>query len=245
MDRIELGTVTAPSGRLVLVDAGLLGDPWPEVARFAVEVGDLPHDVLIAVVAEPMPEECGVTEWRRVTLEVRPGAEVAESDALGNVCVDCGSILGIDAAARLRWRHEESIDGLADLAFWGAEAAQLAASFDAPTFPAAGGDSEESDGVFGWRNLALEDAKRRAAALDARRETLGLHLPIDFRTHSDHWRALEATRRSRHDAGTIEVGGARACLFATSIGDGWFPVVRDVDASGVTVRVRIEICADE
>ena len=56
-------------------------------------------------------------------------------------------------------------------------------------------------------------------------------LAIDFRPHSHHFHALAAARKSKHGAGTIDVGGAKVCLFFTSWGDGVFPVYLDLDAA--------------
>lgn len=234
---VRLGEVTAPSGALVLVDAGMLGEPWDEVAQFAVEVPGIPASGRFVVRADPLPPEEGVVCWAQVVVEVRPGEKVVRSEPVGQVAVDWARILVIDRDARRAWRHEDALDGLADVAFWGLEGPRLAADVGAPEFA-------DEEGVFGWKDLPLAEAERRAAATDARREALGLRVPIDFRVHSDHWRGLEGMRATdgTTDSASYDVGGARVCLFGTRVGDGQFPVLVDRGADGGVVAVRVEFC---
>lgn len=67
-----------------------------------------------------------------------------------------------DVDALSSWQHEDSIDGLADVAFWGRDADEAARVLDAPMLGAVGGD-----GVRGWRNLAYNDAFQRAVEVRA------------------------------------------------------------------------------
>ena len=51
---IHLGFVTVPSGSLVLVDAGFLGEPWSEVSEYSVVISGVPPDEKLRLSAEPM-----------------------------------------------------------------------------------------------------------------------------------------------------------------------------------------------
>ncbi len=69
---------------------------------------------------------------------------------------------------------------------------------------------------------------------------------VDFSTARDIPQFdLGQVRSSITESGTLEVGGASVCGFMTSWGDGFFPVVRDLDANGRLVRIRIEVGCDE
>ena len=78
------------------------------------------------------------------------------------------------------------------------------------------------------------DAERRKAAKH-------LLLATDLRPHSHHFVALAAARQSKDGAGTIEVGGAKVCLFFTSWGDGVFPIYLDRDQHDRPVQLRVQL----
>jgi hypothetical protein len=48
-------------------------------------------------------------------------------------------------------------------------------------------------------------------------------------------------RASGYGAATIDVGGARMLFAMTSVGDGFFPVHLELDASGGLVAVRLDV----
>ena len=77
------------------------------------------------------------------------------------------------------------------------------------------------------------------------RDQQGYKFATDFRPHSHHFLAMKQVRTTPTESGTVEVGGARVCIFMTSWGDGFFPVYRDVDARGRLVRVCIDLGNDE
>ncbi|WP_449488986.1 hypothetical protein [Streptomyces lavendulae] len=56
----------------------------------------------------------------------------AVSVRLGDVGVDWARVLFGDLDALSAWQHDEPVDGLADVAFWGAAAEEAAARFSAP-----------------------------------------------------------------------------------------------------------------
>src|SRR3569623_1408631 len=140
-----------------------------------------------------------------------------------------------DHGALDHWQHEDSLDGLADFLFWGRDAGSLARAMRAPA---------QTEG-YGWIDLPVADAD--AKALEASKIKAENHrlLATDFRPHSHHFHALAAARQNPRGAGTIEVGGAKVCLFFTSWGDGVFPVFLDLDSKDRPVQIRIQLNATD
>jgi hypothetical protein len=193
-----------------------------------VAVGEVLQDRAFEIVGER--KEPG--RWRCVSVEVRPGLEVAKSEVLGQVMVDRARLLIGDVDALGSWVHEASLDGKADLVFWGADAEEAAKKFDAPLLP---------EGVHGWIDLPVDEAEARGEKVQA----LGLKLAIDFRPHSHHFQLMAQVRASESESGTLTVGGARMCGFMTTWGDGMFPVIRELGPGGELVRFRIELSNDQ
>ncbi|MFD0345474.1 hypothetical protein ACFQ0M_04020 [Kitasatospora aburaviensis] len=65
-----------------------------------------------------------------------------------------------DADALGAWEHDEPLDGLADVAFWGRAEEEVAQEFGAPRL----GESGEEQ-VYGWTGLEVEEAVEKAEAL--------------------------------------------------------------------------------
>jgi hypothetical protein len=168
--------------------------------------------------------------WDHVAVKLGDG-EVTHSQKLGEAGVDFARLVCMDHGALDHWQHEDSLDGLADFIFWGRDAELLARTISAPA-------TREG---FGWTNLPLAEAETKA--MDAERKKSANHwlLATDFRPHSHHFHALAAARKSKQGAGTIEVAGARVCLFFTSWGDGVFPVYLDLDFADRPVQVRVQL----
>jgi hypothetical protein len=128
------------------------------------------------------------------------------------------------------------LDGLADVVFWGRDEAQIADEFGGIRF------DQPGDNVIGWRDLPVPEAYAKAVALNERHAAEpDRRFAFDFRPHSHHWQVMAAVRASDHQAGTIEVGGARIMFAMTSVGDGWFPVHIDHSADGSIVALRITV----
>jgi len=70
-------------------------------------------------------------------------------------------------------------------------------------------------------------------------------LATDFRPHTHQYFALAQVRATPTGSGTIDVGGARVCVFETTWGDGFFPVFRDLDERGRLARIRVRLQTDE
>jgi hypothetical protein len=189
-----------------------------------IAVGEALQDRAFEVVGER--KEPG--RWRSVTVECRPGLTVAKTEVLGQVMVDRARLLVGDVDALGAWVHEASLDGKADVVFWGAEAEKAAGKLGAPLTP---------EGVHGWVDLPLEEAEVRAEKLQG--------VTVDFRPHSHHYQLMAQVRATESESGTLTVGGARMCGFMTTWGDGMFPVLRELGPGGELVRIRIELSNDQ
>ncbi len=192
-----------------------------------IAVGDVPRSGELAVLGQRM-DEPESHRWRAVTIECRPELPVTRQEVLGEVMVDRARLIVADVDALGAWVHETSLDGKADLVFWGKDAESAAATLSAPLQP---------EGVYGWTDLPLDEAIARSAAVEA----LGLQLSVDFRPHSHHYQLMAQVRASQSESGTLTVGGAQLCGFMTTWGDGMFPVARELGPGGELVRIRIDL----
>ena len=225
-----LGEVTAPSGKLAVFDVGLVGYlPRPALDP-ALVIAEVPTQRVYPVIGRRVGKGRFTDCWDHVAVQIGDG-EVASSKKLGEAGVDFARLICMDLGALDHWQHEDSLDGLADFVFWGRDASDLAKVIAAP---------RRKDG-FGWRNLPIAEAERKA--IDAERRKAEHHwlLATDLRPHSHHFHALAAARKSKHGAGTIEVGGAKVCLFFTSWGDGVFPIYLDRDHDERPVQIRVQL----
>ena len=203
---------------------------------WAVAVRGLPLDTQLPVRGVRMPlDGPDAGNWHSVSVEVT--AEVpARTEDIGYVLVDEARLAFADPDALTDWRTGESVDGLADVVFWGRDVETLAERSDAPAL---------DEHVYGWRDLPLDDALDRAHELQRIRESGDLAFAFDFRPHDDHYRLLRHARTAPTESASIEIDGRIVCGFFTSWGDGAFPVRRDLDANGALCRVRVELGAPE
>jgi hypothetical protein len=231
MEIEELGRVGVPSGELGLYDVGLAGSlPAERLATWMVIAGGVPRDRALRVIGARLGRGRFAACWDWVAIECGDG-EVATSDPLGEATVDFARLLWIDRRGVDAWEHERSLDGKADFVFWGRDAEALAAAIDAPAI----------DEGHGWIDLEIAECITRCTRAEELKVARGWRLATDFRPHSHHYLALAQVRATPTESGTIDVGGAPACLFATSWGDGVFPVFADRDAAGALVRVRVQL----
>ncbi|MCI0457586.1 MAG: hypothetical protein L0Z62_11500 [Gemmataceae bacterium] len=196
----------------------------------------VPQDRTLRVLGERMPPGPYEGRWRQVELECQPGGRVARTESGGTVCVDRARLMFADLDALGAWQHEQPLDGLGDYVFWGADAGRLAALTGAPRL---------AEGKWGWLDLPVERAAWQGRRVEALRDEHGLKVAVDFRPHSHHYFMMAQVRRTPTESGTLEVGGAKMCTWMTSWGDGFFPVLRDLDAEGRLVRVRIDLGCEQ
>jgi hypothetical protein len=228
--REQLGEITVPSGQLALFDVGLFGFlPRPALEPAIITVA-APSDRPLAVVGQRLGVGRFAACWDHVAVELGEG-RITAAHRLGEAGVDFARLLAIDHAALDHWQHEDSLDGKADVVFWGRDDGELARAMNAGRL---------AEG-WGWLNLTTAQAEAKADDAARRKATARLLLTIEHRPHSHHHAALAALRASPSGSGAVEVGGSRACLFATSWGEGVFPVYLDVDGDGTPVRVRVQL----
>ncbi|MFF4012526.1 hypothetical protein [Streptomyces sp. NPDC001717] len=199
-----------------------------------VAVGGVPTDRHLPVLASRVDHGEGVgPRWSEISVRMSE-ATPQSSVRLGEVGVDWARVLFGDTDALNAWQHDEPIDGLADVAFWGAAAEEAATKFSTPEL----GEPGEA-GVRGWAGLPVAQAWEKARAVQSWKEETGRRMMVDFCPHSHHWQIMRQVRASEVEAGTVDIGDARLLCAMTSWGDGYFPVFADLDASGAMVALRV------
>ncbi len=239
---VDLGSVTAPSGVLVLGMAGWI-DHWPELGRPLSEraravassggghlrewlceavavpaADDRPLRVRASTSPSPFDEEPTIA-----TLEIGlclPWPETADRSApvrLGDLPVDrCGMVIG-DAVGLYAWTgtDDESADGLADVTYWGRYEADAHAQFGGERIAQYG-----VDGPYGWLDLPLAEAAARAAELTVWRDRVyGKGLMVSIDKHTDFHRFRRAGWHHPLHVGEIEVGGCQVLGIEWDQGD--------------------------
>jgi hypothetical protein len=125
-----------------------------------VAVGGVPSDRHLPVLASRVDLGDGAgLRWSEISVRMSD-ARAESSVPLGDIGDDWARVFFGDADALNAWQHEDPVDGLADIAFWGAAADEAAATFAAPEL----GEHGEDD-VRGWTGLAVAEAMERADAL--------------------------------------------------------------------------------
>jgi hypothetical protein len=199
---------------------------------WAVAVSGVPTEQLLRVLGQ-RSEPPNADKWRQIVVECRPNRELGESQMVGFVAVDYARMLIADVDVLGIWKHERSLDGLADFVFWGRDAKQIASAVRA---------AQIGDGEFGWIDVPIETALRRGAAVEEHRDKYGLKIAVDYRPHSHHWQVMKDVRKNhRTESSTTQVDGLVVCNFMTTWGDGFFQVFRDLDRFGELLQIRIEM----
>jgi hypothetical protein len=225
-----LGTITCPSGTLGIFDIGLFGYlPRPALEPAIVKT-TVPPDRELPVIGARVGRGRFADCWDHVSIKLGEG-EVHGSKKLGEAGVDFARLVCVDHASLDQWRHDESLDGLADVMFWGRDEAQLAKAMRAP---------RTRDG-YGWSNLTVDDAEAKLLECERLKAQNKWLLATDFRPHSHHFHALAAARANTNGAGELDLGGSRMLLFFTSWGDGVYPIYLDVDHDDHPVQIRIQL----
>jgi len=197
---------------------------------WGVVVGGLPHGP-IPVVGSLLDGELA-QRFRSVDLVIDERAAVARSETVTGVMVDHGQLLCAGLGPLGAFKMWESLDGLADFVFWGRDAAPLAAASQAP---------ELDDGLFGWTDLPMARVGEHAGPIQQRIHEEKLGVNVDYRPHCNLERLNAQIRSSDERNGRLVLDSARTCGFDNRWGDGIFPVIRDLDAQGRTIRVRMDV----
>lgn len=226
----SLGSILCPSGKLGIFDIGLFGYlPRPALEPQIVKT-EVPHDRELPVIGARVGRGRFADCWDHVAIQIADG-EVHGSKKLGEAGVDFARLVCVDHASLDQWQHEDSLDGLADVMFWGRDEAQLARAMRA---------LRTREG-YGWSNLTVADAEAKLMEAERLKAQNEWRLATDFRPHSHHFHALAAARANPNGAGELDLGGGRMLLFFTSWGDGVYPIYLDVDSDDRPVRVRIQL----
>jgi hypothetical protein len=234
----RLGRVPHRQRILRLLDDCPDGVEVPFHGPWAVAARGLPVDRPMRVLGTRMdPDGPDAGRWHNVWVEVNDADPVLTTH-IGHVLVDEARLMFVDARAVQEWRSGHPTDGLADVALWGRDAADLAGRFGAAPLPG-------EEGCFGWTDLLVAAAETRAVELQRLRESGTARFAFDFRPHDDHYRLLAQARATPTGSGSLECGGAQVTGFFTAWGDGAFPVFRDSDAGGKLCRIRVELGAPE
>lgn len=202
----------------------------------AIVLSGLPKQKALKVEACTMGEGEFSEHWRDISLLINPDLQITESRIIGHVAVDMARLMFCDLEAAAEWKHQDSIDGLADFVFWGRDAVRLANKFKAPLI---------EGNIYGYVDKPLEEAAEIGMQVQKHLEHHHLVAACDFRPHSDHWRMLKALSEQETESGVIDLSDSRCCGFMTSWGDGFFPVHLDLASNGELVRLRIELGTPE
>jgi hypothetical protein len=239
---VDLGSVIAPSGVLVLGMAGwidqwpALGQPLSERAREAASSGGGHlREWLCEAVAVPAADDGSLTvrastspspfdeEPTVATLEIAlgvPWPETADRSVpvrLGDLPVDrCGMVIG-DAVGLDAWTGlaGESADGLADVTYRGRYEDEACAEFGGERIARHG-----VDGPHGWLDLPLAEATARAAELTAWRDRLhGRGLMVSIDKHTDFYRGQRVGWHHPLRVGALKVGSCEVLGIEWDQGD--------------------------
>lgn len=230
----ELGTITVPSGKLAIFDIGLVGYMPRDTLEPAIVTCEVPRDRPLTVTGTRVARGRFADCWEHVTIDLGNG-DIYNTRKLGEAGVDFARLVCMDHAALDHWQHDDSLDGLADVVFWGRDEAQLAKALKAP---------RTKEG-YGWIDLSVADAEAKVFEAEILKADNKWLLNIDFRPHSHHFQALAAARANPSGAGMLTLADTQMLLFFTSWGDGVFPIYLDLDHDDKPVRIRIQLATEE
>lgn len=203
---------------------------------WAVAVGGLPAGQTLRIEATPMPQGEFARRWRSIDVVIDAEGVVARSLPVQGVMVEHGQMICADLEAFGQFRMWEPLDGLADFIFWGQDAPAIAEKFQA---------SRLDDRHFGWLNVPDSEIHRFAQPVQAWIESQQLLAGVDYRPHCNLEKLNAQIRDKELESGQLELAGVRVCGFRNRWGDGIFTVIRDLDASGRLVRIRLDVGNEE
>jgi len=211
------------------------GNDIGEVSLYSVwgvVLGKLPIGKELNIYGERMTERKWENYWRWVVLDIQPNIKPKTTKIIGHIPVDEANILISDVDSLKKLSDPDTLDGLADLAFWGRDEQILTEKL---------GADQLNDNTFGWVDLPINDAINKGIQLQEMREKGDIKFAYDFRPHSYKHLIYNQIRSSKTESGVISLDGATACCFMTSWGDGAFPVVGEFDIDNNLIRVRIDL----
>jgi len=203
---------------------------------WAVAVGGFEPGASLLVRGVPMPSGDFEARFESIELVTRDDVEPVRSERVSGVMVEHGQLLFAGLGPLGAFKARQPADGLADYVFWGSDAETLAWET---------GASALEDGLFGWRDIPMNEVGEKAGPLQRRVEAEDLQVTVDFRPHCNLERMNAAMRASKEDTAELEIGGARIVGCGNRWGDGIFEVSRHVDDSGLACLVRIELATPE
>lgn len=203
---------------------------------WAVAVGGLPAGQTLPIEATPMPSGEFTGRWRSIDVVIDAKAVVAQSLPVQGIMVEHGQVIFADLEAFGQFRMWESLDGLADFIFWGKDAKVIAEKFQAPQL---------DDQQFGWLNVPDAQMHRYAQPVQAWIASQKLRAGVDYRPHCNLERLNAQIRDKELESGQLELAGAKVCGLRNRWGDGIFTVIRDLDARGSLIRVRLDVGNEE
>jgi len=157
--------------------------------------------------------------------------------------VDEARLIVADADALGSWVHDRPLDGLADVAFWGADKLQIASTMGAARLQPHQ-HQRPDQAPLGWTDMPAAEAEVRYQAVRKYRDEHGLKVRVDYRPHSHHHELMLQVDRTPTESGTVKMGDAELCGFMTSWGDGIFDILREHDAEGRFVRLTLDLVND-
>lgn len=252
----SLGYVTSRSGALVLADFGQFGawahDPptaavhaalaqgryaFEHAGVFGVAIPGVPTNTELPVRGLRVDEGEFRGLWQAVFVDFVPAPHAARTVEAGHIVVDAARAGFFDLDAVAGWRHDEPVDGRADVVFWGRDGEEVARRFQAPVL---------GDGTFGWTDLEVSRARGLATQLDQLRASGSARFAADYRPHSHHYVMMKQVRARPTESGVIGLAGQQAvCGFTTTWGDGEFPVMLDFDEAGVITRCGLFLATEQ
>jgi hypothetical protein len=203
---------------------------------WAVACSGLPRTGALPVVATPMPDGEFAGRWRYIDVVVEPGVEVVTTEPVQGVMVEHGQLICADLDALGEFRMWESLDGLGDFVFWGADAASAAEAAQAVRL---------GEGEYGWLNVPMTELDALADRTQRLIKEHGWRVGVDYRPHDNLERLNAQVRANQTRAGTVVLGGVQACGFDNRWGDGIFTVSRGLGSGGELVRVRLDVGDEE
>jgi hypothetical protein len=204
---------------------------------WAVVVGGVPPKRTLRIEATPMPQGEFAGRWRSIDVVIDTKGVVAQSLPVQGVMVEHGQLICADLEAFGQFRMWESSDGLADFVFWGKDAPTIAKKFHAPQL---------DEHNFGWLNVPDADIFHRfGQPVQEWINSQKLYAGVDYRPHCNLEKLNAQIRDNELESGQLDLAGVRACGFSNRWGDGIFTVIRDLDAEGKLVRVRLDVGNEE